>query len=330
MQLGLKNIRKKQSSYSKEVYKNKLHKLLMGSREKDGLLKQIFVYALLICIGFVYLYPILYMLSRSFMSMDDLLDTSISWIPSKLYFDNYIQSAQSMHYFSAFLKSIVVTCVPTALNVIICSVVGYGFARFEFRFKKLFMALLIFSYILPPQITMMPTYVLFNDMKLTNTLWSFIIPALFGQGLNAPIFILIFYQFFKQVPKVLIEAAHIDGAGYFKSFLRISIPSAIPAIITVVLFSIVWYWNESYLTQLYVSGVTSDKGFWTTLIIQLKEFDANYTNYDMMVTQGASQDNNESIRMAATTLSIAPVLVTYFIMQRFFVESIDRTGITGE
>jgi multiple sugar transport system permease protein len=177
---------------------------------------------------------------------------------------------------------------------------------------------------------MMPTYVLFNDMKLTNTLWSFIIPALFGQGLNAPIFILIFYQFFKQVPKVLIEAAHIDGAGYFKSFLRISIPSAIPAIITVVLFSIVWYWNESYLTQLYVSGVTSDKGFWTTLIIQLKEFDVNYTNYDMMVTQGTSQDNNESIRMAATTLSIAPVLVTYFIMQRFFVESIDRAGITGE
>jgi multiple sugar transport system permease protein len=302
----------------------------MGSREKDGLLKQIFVYALLICIGFVYLYPILYMISRSFMSVDDLLDTSISWIPSKLCFDNYIQSINSMHYFSSFLKSIVVTCAPTALNVIICSIVGYGFARFEFRFKKLFMALLIFSYILPPQITMMPTYVLFHDLKLTNTLWAFIIPSLFGQGLNAPIFILIFYQFFKQVPKVLIEAAHIDGAGYFRSFLKISVPSAIPAIITVFLFSIVWYWNESYLTQLYVTGVTTDKSFWTSLIIQLKEFDVNYVIYDQMVTQGSAQDNNEAIRMAATTLSIAPVLLMYFIMQRFFVESIDRTGITGE
>lgn len=330
MQLGLKDIRKKHLKYSKEVYKNKIHKLFMGSREKDGLLKQIFVYALLICIGFVYLYPILYMLSRSFMSVDDLLDTSISWIPSKLYFDNYFQASNSMHYITAFFKSIVVTCVPTALNVIICSIVGYGFARFEFRFKRLFMALLIFSYILPPQITMMPTYVLFHNLKLTNTLWSFVIPSLFGQGLNAPIFILIFYQFFKQVPKVLIEAAHIDGAGYFRSFLKISIPSAIPAIITVTLFSIVWYWNESYLTQLYVSGVTTDKGFWTTLMIQLKEFDVNYGVFDQMVTQGSAQDNNESIRMAATTLSIAPVLVMYFIMQRFFVESIDRTGITGE
>jgi multiple sugar transport system permease protein len=302
----------------------------MGSREKDGLLKQIFVYALLICIGFVYLYPILYMISRSFMSLDDLLDTSISWIPSRLYLGNYIQSVESMNYIPSLLRGIVVTCVPTIKNVVICAIVGYGFARFKFRFKNLFMALLIFSYILPPQITMMPTYVLFHNMKLTNTLWSFIIPSLFGQGLNAPIFILIFYQFFKQVPKVLIEAAHIDGAGYFRSFLKISIPSAIPAIITVFLFSIVWYWNESYLTQLYVSGVTTDKGFWTSLIIQLKEFDVNYGIYDQMVTQGASQDNNEAIRMAATTLSIAPVLLMYFIMQRFFVESIDRTGITGE
>ncbi|MFT4145015.1 MAG: carbohydrate ABC transporter permease [Mobilitalea sp.] len=330
MQPGLKNIKIKRPRHSKEVYKNKLHKLLMGSREKDGLLKQIVVYALLICIGFVYLFPILFMISRSFMSLNDLLDSSISWIPSRLYLDNYIQSAKSMQYLTTFFKSVVITCLPTVINVVMCSIIGYGFARFEFRFKKLFMAILIFSYILPSQITMMPTYVLFHNLKLTNTLWSFILPSIFGQGLNAPIFILIFYQFFKQVPKVLIEAAHIDGAGYFRSFLRISIPSAVPAIITVFLFSIVWYWNESYLTQLYISGYTSDKGYWTTLLIQLKEFDVNYGNFQRMAMQGTTQDNNESIRMAATMLSIGPVLVMYFIMQRFFVESIDRTGITGE
>lgn len=324
-QSSLKKLKNIRTSFNKD----KLRKVLMGTREKDGLIKMLVVYSLLICIGFVYLYPLLYMISKSFMNLDDLLDTSINWIPSSFYLDNYKNAAKSMDFLKSFFQSIVVAGVPTILNVVICSLVGYGFARFNFPGKKLCMGLLIFSYILPSQITMMPTYVLYNDMKIVGTLWAFILPALLGQGLNAPIFILIFYQFFKQVPKVLIEAAHIDGAGFFRSFIRISVPSAIPAIITVFLFSIVWYWNESYLTQLYISGVFIE-GNWTSLIVQLKSFDQNFS--DMYVSAGNSltADNNESIRMAATMLSIAPVLLMYFIMQRYFVESIDRTGITGE
>lgn len=329
MEQKLQNRLQKLKDIKNTTSKDKVRKTLLGSREKDGLVKLFVIYALLICIGFVYLYPLLYMISKSFMSLDDLLDTSINWIPSSLYLENYKQAAISMDYFKSFTQSVVIAGIPTILNVVICATVGYGFARFNFPGKKIMMALLIFSYILPSQITMMPTYVLYNDMKLVGSLWSFVIPALFGQGLNAPIFILIFYQFFKQVPKVLIEAAHIDGAGFFKSFLRISIPSAIPAIITVFLFSIVWYWNESYLTQLYVSGVFGG-GHWTSLIVQLKGFDANYNKALASTVDGLSSSNNESIRMAATMLSIAPVLLMYFILQRYFVESIDRTGITGE
>ncbi|HWT73225.1 MAG TPA: carbohydrate ABC transporter permease [Mobilitalea sp.] len=329
MEQKLQKLSKKLKNIKSDVNKDKIRKLLMGSREKDGLIKLLVVYVLLICIGFVYLYPLLYMISKSFMNLDDLLDTSINWIPSSFYIKNYFDAAKSMNYLKTFFQSIVVAGVPTVINVIICSFVGYGFARFNFPGKKIMMGLLIFSYILPSTITMMPTYVLYSDMKLVGTLWAFILPALLGQGLNAPIFILIFYQFFKQVPKVLIEAAHIDGAGFFKSFLRISIPSAIPAIITVFLFSIVWYWNESYLTQLYISGVFV-KGDWTSLIVQLKGFDANYNKAAAVSTVGSMVSNNESVRMAATMLSIAPVLLMYFILQRYFVESIDRTGITGE
>lgn len=309
------------------INKDKLRKVFLGSKEKKGLLNQLFLYSLLICIGFVYLYPLLYMISKSFMSLEDLLDSSISWIPSKLSFDNYKKAAMSMEYVKTFFQSVLVAGIPTILNVVVCSFVGYGFARFEFKGKKLMLGILIFSFILPPQITMMPTYVLFNNMKLVGKLESFIIPALFGQGLNAQIFILIFYQFFKLVPKVLIEAAHIDGAGFIKSFFRISVPSAKPAYITVFLFSLVWYWNESYLTQLYVSGVYI-KGSLSTLIIKLKQFDANFNA--MQTVEGVVASNNESIRMAATLLSILPVLIMYFIMQKSFVESIDRTGITGE
>jgi multiple sugar transport system permease protein len=330
MEQKLPDVQKKLLKLKSKINKDKIHKIFLGSREKDGLLKKLVIYSLLICIGFVYLYPLLYMVSHSFMNLDELLDSSINWIPGSFYLENYRQAAASMDYIGTFFQSVVVAGVPTVLNVIICACVGYGFARFKFPCKRLLMGILIFSYILPPQITMMPTYVLYSDMKLVGTLWSFILPALTGQGLNAPIFILIFYQFFKQVPKVLIEAAHIDGAGYFRSFLKISVPSATPAIITVFLFSIVWYWNESYLTQLYVSGIFIP-GNWTSLIVKLKEFDANYSEAQAMVSAGGvTMDINESIRMAATMLSIAPVLLMYFILQRYFVESIDRTGITGE
>jgi len=310
-----------------EINKEKIRKFFLGSKDKEGFLKLFIVYALLICIGFVYLYPLLYMISNSFMNLDDLLDTSINWIPSTLAISNYFQAAGSMDFWPSLGKSIIIAGVPTLINVSIGAIVGYGFGRFDFKGKNIMMGLLIFSFILPSQITMMPTYVLYSDLKILGSLKAFIYPALLAQGINAPIFILIFYQFFKQVPKVLLEAAQIDGAGYFKSFLRISIPSAAPAILTVFLFSFVWYWNESYLTELYVCGLFKDSA-WTTLVVELKNFATNYTAYQ--TTGNTASNINESIQMAGTMLSILPVLLMYFVLQRYFVESIDRTGITGE
>jgi multiple sugar transport system permease protein len=312
----------------KETDKDKIHIFFMGSREKEGFLKQLIVYALLICIGFIYLYPILYMLSSSFMNLDDLLDSSVNWIPSTLAVSNYVQAAKSMDFVGSLFKSIILAGVPTLLNVVSCSIVGYGLARFEFPFKKLIIGIIIFSFILPSQITMIPTYVLYSNLGILSTIWSFVLPSLLAQGINSSIFILIFFQFFRQVPKVLIEAAQIDGAGYFKSFLRISLPSAAPAILTVFLFSFVWYWNESYLTQLYVSGVMTKSG-WTSLVIQLDQFAENYNSYTQSAASAATS-LNESINMAGTVLSILPILILYFVLQRYFVESIDRVGITGE
>ncbi|MBD5493219.1 MAG: carbohydrate ABC transporter permease [Lachnospiraceae bacterium] len=310
-----------------KLTKEKIHRFIFGTKEKQGAGKQLVVYGLLICIGFVYLYPVLYMFSTSFMNRDDLLDTSVKWLPSTLYMQNFIDAMKSMDFTVSLLKGVVIAGLPTLCNVIICMIIGYGFARYDFTGKKIMMGILIFSYILPSQVTMIPTYVLYNNVGILGTLWAFVIPAILGNGLNAPIFILIFYQFFKQVPKVLMEAAAIDGAGHFKSFFKIAVPSAIPAIITVVLFSFVWYWNESYLTEMYVRGL-STKSIWTNLVIQLKNFD---TAFETRATVGDTATSlNESVRMAATTLSILPLLIMYFFLQKQFVESIDRAGITGE
>ena len=314
--------------FRKNFTKEKFHRFLFGTKEKQGFLKQFIVYALLIAIGFVYLYPVFYMFSTSFMDTSDLLDASVKWIPSKLYLNNYKDAASSMDFWKSLLKGLAIAGLPTILSVGTCMIVGYGFASFEFRGKKLMMALLVFSYILPSQVTMIPTYVLYSNMKLTGTIWAFAIPALFANGLNAPIFILIFYQFFKQVPKVLIEAAQIDGAGYWRSFFRIAIPSAGPAILTVFLFCFVWYWNESYLTELYVKGIAKSNPFWNNLVIQLKDFDSSFAS--KMSSGETSVSLSESVRMAATSLSILPLLLMYFFLQKYFVKSIDRAGITGE
>lgn len=308
--------------------RDRIRKFFLGTRSKNGFLKVLFIYALLICIGFIYLYPILRMLSVSFMSLDDLLDSSIQWIPSALSLANYRQAAASMDYMKSFFQSLLITGVPTLCNLLSCSLIGYGLARFRFHGHGLIMAIILFTFVLPSQIVMIPTYVLYSDMGILGTVWSFILPALVGQGLNAPIFILIFWQFFRTVPKALIEAAMIDGAGYFRSFFRVSLPSAAPAFITVSLFSFVWYWNESYLTELYVHGVLSNSGL-TTLIIQLRNFASNYSSYATTAVSGATS-LNEAIRMAGTLLAVLPLLILYFVLQRHFVESIDRTGITGE
>ena len=312
--------------------REKVHKFMYGSKEKEGFLKQFAVYALLICIGFVYIYPLLYMISSSLMTLDDLLDSSINWLPSTLYLENYKQAAASMEYWGSLLDTVIVCGIPTLLNVIMCAIIGYGFARFEFPLKKVFMGILIFSFVLPSQVTMMPLYVMYSDYEILGSLWTFILPAALGQGLNAQIFILIFYQFFKMIPKVLIEAAQIDGAGYLKSFFRIALPSAKPAMLTVFLFSMVWYWNESYLTEMYVVGLTTkpEDKTWNTLMVALEQFDANYGAAQFQQDTAVSINNNESIQMAGTMLSILPLLIAYFILQRQFVESIDRTGITGE
>ncbi len=301
---------------------------MMGTKDREGFLKQFSVYALLICIGFIYLYPILHMISSSLMTLDDLLDSSIKWLPSSFNLENFRQAAASMDFWRALWQSVVLAGVPTICNLLSCSVIGYGLARFDFPGKKIVMGIIILSFVLPSQITMIPTYVLYSNLGIQNTIWAFVLPALFGQGFNAPIFILIFRQFFRQIPKVLIEASRIDGAGYFKSFYKVALPSAAPAFITVALFSFVWYWNESYLTELYVHGIYGDSN-WTTLVIQLDNFSDNYSSYQQTATNAAT-DLNESINMAGTLLSILPLMILYFVLQRHFVESIDRTGITGE
>lgn len=307
----------------------KIRKKLMGTNDKTGWIIQFLIYLILITVGFVYLYPLIYMLSTSMKSLSDLLDTSIRWIPSEFYFENYRQAFSVMNIKESLLGSIMVSLVPTFFQVIVTGLVGYGFARFDFPFKRTMMFLMVFSFIVPPQVLMMPTYVLYNDLGLLGSLNSFIIPAALGQGIKSTIFVLIYYQFFRQTPKSLYEAAEVDGAGEWTSFFKIAVPMAIPAIIIVFLFSFVWYWNETYLVNLYLGNNTSGGRVWTTMPIQLQQFQNNYEAIYPVTASGPNK-LNEGITLAGTMITLIPLLITYFFLQNYFTESVDKSGITGE
>ena len=321
------------ASDRKTQRREKFVKFLRGTRDKNGLIKLLVIYGLLLCIGFIYLYPILHMITESFMTLSDLQDSSIHWIPSRFETSNYDQAVSLMDYWTSLWKSFVIAGVPTLCTLVSCSITGYGLARYKFRGRAVIIGIIILAFVLPRQVTMIPTYQLYKEMGLTNTIWSLVLPAGLAQGLNASIFIMIFWQFFRMVPQSLVEASKIDGAGPARSFFTIALPSALPAFITVGLFCFVWYWNESYLTSLYLRMKDANNlvPYWTTLTIQLQNFTSNASSgsYTTTAASGANRQT-ETIKMAATLLTILPMMIIYFVLQRHFVESIDRTGITGE
>ena len=304
--------------------KAKLKKLFLGIQGTDGLLVRILIYTLLVGIGFVYLFPIFSMISSSFQNLSDLLNSGVVWVPSSFYLGNYQSAFRVLNFWPVLWQTMLVAAVPALIQAFMASLIGYGFARFEFRGKKIMLALVLITFIVPPQVLVIPRYLLFHQLGILDSLIAYILPATFGQGLQSAIFILIFYQTFKTIPDALEEAAQLDGAGFFKIFYKIAIPMGSAAYIISFLFSFVWYWNETQLAAIYFGNQ------WTTLPLQLQRFSAQF---NLMMSQAAGPANvniNEGIEMAGTLLSILPLLVIYFVLQRWFVESVDRSGITGE
>lgn len=302
----------------------KMRRMLLGMQGTDGFLFKLLIYGLLVGIGFVYLYPLIYMGSYSFKSLDDLLNPLVNWIPTQLYLENYERAYEVLNFIPTLLETLYVTAIPALAQTAVAAVVGYGLARFEFKGKNVLFVLVLATFIIPPQVTLIPRYIFFNELNILGSLNAFLLPATFGQGLNSAIFILIFYQFFRMVPKALEEAAQIDGAGHFRIFFTIALPMAVPGIIISFLFSFVWYWNETYLAAIYFGDAL------TTLPLQLQKFVATYQQMFPAEMGLSGNKLNEGIKMAGTLLSILPLLIVYFITQRWFVEGVDRSGITGE
>ena len=287
---------------------------------------------------YIFLFPIYYFIVTAIQNPLTARTNVVVWIPSHLTLDNVRLAFELMDYRSTLLETLAITLLSTLGLLISCSMAGYGFARFEFREKKIAFFFVIMIIVVPPQTVMIPTLLNFLNfdflgifglayrlgiretagVNLLNTRWTFILPSLFASGIRAGLFIFIFRQFFTNMPKELEEAARIDGCGAIKTFIRVIVPLTGPAFITVMLFSIVWHWNDTYLASLYVRD--------QTVSVQLDRLFLTFENnighrFGMMEMRGALA--------AGSLLAIAPLLVLYIFLQRYFTESIERAGIVG-
>ena len=299
-------------------------RFLLGDRAKRGLVPSVLLYALLTAIGFVYLYPLLFMFVTSMKSPQDLLNPMVQWVPSQVYVGNYLKAYRVLDYPRTLASSILVSLVPSLIQAFVCSLVGYGLARYRFWGKNLMFLLLLATFIIPAQNTVIPQMLAYKQLGLLGNVLCLILPATLGQGFKSAIFILIFYQTFVSLPKVLEEAARLDGATDARIFFQLALPAAIPAFIISIIFSTVWYWNETYLTVIFLEGGVQ------TLPMQLSKFVQAYENLYPPGVVNIFDRLNEAVKLGGTFLNILPLLVMYFLLQKWFVESIERSGITGE
>lgn len=312
-------------------------------------------YALLISIGFIILYPLLYMIITSIMSPLAFGNSTRVWIPTELFAkDNYSKAIEAMSYLKSFGNTIRFEIISALIEVVVCSAIGYGFARFDFKGKKIFMGILFVTIIVPDMVVLIPRMVNYANLDflfigrgletlitwfgnlfgadwsavgnvltpyIVNTGWTMWLPSLFGVGLRSGVLIYIYIQFFSGLPRELEEAAWVDGAGPFKTFLRIAVPSSGVVFITVLVFSLIWHWNDSLLSGMYL---LKDLPLSCSLAAVPDYIGAKWGLYGASATP-----QQASVMMASCLLFVMPMLIFYMFIQRGFIESIDRVGITG-
>ncbi len=295
----------------------------------------IFRFLILFGLCFIILYPLIFMVSTAFRPNDQMNDPSIVWIPKSLTLQNIRETWDVMKYGATVLNTIKLNLVASILQVITCAITGYGFARFNFKGKGLLFVIVVLMIIVPPQITTIPLYMQYSyfnplglvklftgdTVSLINSGLTMYLPALFANGLRAGLFILIFRQFFRGLPKELEDAAYLDGCGPLKTFIVVMVPNAASSFLTVFLFSVVWYWNDYYVSSSFFNQ--ND-----TVALMLKNLTSTLQS-ELFDNQTVGPRQMIVWLESGCILAITPILVMYVFLQKYFTEGIERSGLVG-
>ncbi len=300
------------------------------------------VYALIrtiIVLGVCYyvLFPIIQSIFQSFMARQDLYDSTVDLIPKNWTLDNFKIIFEAVDIPSATLNTLIISLAVTLTQLVSCTLVGYGFARYDFPFKKLFFGLVIFTLIVPVQTIVVPLYLnfrfldVFGIVKLINgsgintinTFWPFLILGITSMGFRNGLYIFLIRQFYRNVPKELEEAAMIDGAGFFKTFYRVMLPGAKPILSVVAILSFVWQWTDYFYSGWFASNIP-------VLSTEISAVSTNLNVIYNILGVNAIEDSYRLVLNSTGALIIMlPIIILYLFTQKMFVESIERGGIVG-
>lgn len=293
--------------------------------------------------SYVLLYPMLVMLSRAIRPASDMLNPSIVWIPSYISSEAFKTVWKYMDFGKTALYTSYLVIVSMILSVISCSLAGYSLGRYRLKITVPCMIVTILSLIAPLQTYIIPRFFQMKDFNffgigtllsvfnggkpivynILNTPWAYFLPAMTGAGLQSGLFVLVFAQVFRKLPKELEDAARIDGCGEFYTFIRIMVPNAGTGYLTASLLSLVWYWNDYFYADMMYRSVQ----LLSSRLVGLRAYihqslGSSLSGYNDGLTESV-------IIFAGSLLFVLPPLLIYLFLQKYFIQGIERSGIVG-
>lgn len=284
---------------------------MSGTVKIKQILNKIFYHLLIISLGFLMIYPVLWMVSGSFKTNYEILNESLKLMPNSFSLDNFIRGWQgfgNMTFALFFRNSFIITILATAGVTISSSLVAYAFSRLRFPGRKLLFACMMSTLMLPAQVVMIPQYIIFRNMGFTNTYVPLILPSWFSKAF----FVFMMMQFIQGLPKELDEAAIIDGCSRYTVFFYIILPLIKPALITTIIINFYWAWDDFMGPLIYLSR---PKKYPVSLAIKLFADSTSKTDYGAM--------------FAMSSLSLVPVFFIFLFFNKYLIEGISTSGLKG-
>ena len=318
---------------------------IWGRRNGGKLFINIVRYLLILCIGYIILLPILQMVSATFTSPDEVGNPVSTWIPSEFSLEHLHVAFITLKYPQALAYTLATTAAQVVLQVLSAAITGYAFARARTKKLKALFFVVILTIVVPSSVLMLPQYIYFRNFDVLGIIKlitgstinllgkpvTLYLLDIFGMGLKAGLYIYIFRQFFRGLPRELEEAAHVDGCGFVRTLFSIVMPNAMPGVTTVAVLSFVWNWNDTYYANLFVGNTLN-------LMVKLNQISGDMQNsMNMYRSQIPSQYRfnitsvlyQNSVLTAASLLVILPLIILYIFVQKRFVESASNSGIVG-
>lgn len=276
-------------------------------KKKTGaIVRRVLLYVLLIIIGIIMVVPFLWMISTSLKEQYDAVKIPPVWVPIPPHFENYVQVFTEQPMLQFMLNTLKIVFFVVLGQLFFSSLAAYSFARIRFKGRSVMFFFYIGTLMVPTQVTLIPTYVMFAKVDLIDTHFPLILPAFFSAF---GVFLL--RQFFISLPKEMEEAAEIDGCNPFTTYWRIMLPLVVPAMLTLGVFTLMNTWNDYMGPLIYL---TSPEKYTMTLGIAF--FKGIYTTQWNLV-------------MAGSVISVIPILAAYLCAQKYFIEGIAFSGVKG-